>query len=109
MARCPADGGAIPARQHGPGAAVAGTGGPRLEVRGQAVADYFTSEVLDQQPPELAQFMLDISVLTGVLTADVCAAVTGRQDAAALLRGLDAAHCSWWHSTTRGPASGTTD
>ena len=59
---------------------------------GQAVADYFISEVLDQQPPELAQFMLDISILTGVLTADECAAVTGRQDAAALLRGIDAAH-----------------
>ena len=63
-----------------------------LEVRGQAIADYFISEVLDQQPPELAQFMLDISVLTGVLTAEECAAVTGRQDAAALLRGLDAGH-----------------
>ena len=63
-----------------------------LEVRGQAIADYFVSEVLDQQPPELAQFMLDISVLTGVLTADACAAVTGRQDAATLLRGIETAH-----------------
>jgi LuxR family transcriptional regulator, maltose regulon positive regulatory protein len=63
-----------------------------LEVRGQAIADYFVSEVLDQQPPELAQFMLDISVLTGALTADACAAVTGRRDAAALLRGIGAAH-----------------
>ncbi|MGH3195649.1 MAG: LuxR C-terminal-related transcriptional regulator, partial [Streptosporangiaceae bacterium] len=63
-----------------------------LEVRGQDTADYFISEVLDQQPPEVAQFMLDTSVLTGVLTADACAAVTGRQDAAALLRGIDAAH-----------------
>ena len=63
-----------------------------LEVRGQDTADYFVSEVLDQQPPELAQFMLDTSILTGELTADACAAVTGRQDAAALLRGIDAAH-----------------
>ena len=63
-----------------------------LEVRGQAIADYFVSEVLDQQPPELAQFMLDTSILAGVLTADACAAVTGRQDAAALLRAIDAAH-----------------
>ena len=63
-----------------------------LEVRGQDLADYFVSEVLDQQPPELAQFMLDTSILTGELTADACAAVTGRQDAAALLRGIDAAH-----------------
>ena len=63
-----------------------------LEVRGQDTADYFVSEVLEQQPPELAQFMLETSVLAGVLTADACAAVTGRQDAAALLRGIDAAH-----------------
>jgi LuxR family transcriptional regulator, maltose regulon positive regulatory protein len=63
-----------------------------LEVRGQAIAAYFISEVLDQQPPEVAQFMLDTSIMTGVLTAEACAAVTGRQDAAALLRGIDAAH-----------------
>lgn len=63
-----------------------------LEVRGQAIADYFISEVLDQQPPELAQFMLDTSILEGLLTADACASVTGRQDAAALLRAIDTAH-----------------
>ena len=63
-----------------------------IEVRGPAIADYFVSEVLDQQPPEVARFMLDTSVLAGVLTADACAAVTGRQDAAALLRRIDAAH-----------------
>jgi LuxR family transcriptional regulator, maltose regulon positive regulatory protein len=61
-----------------------------LEIRGQAIADYFISEVLEQQPPELARFMLDTSILTGALTADVCAAVTGRQDAAALLRAVEA-------------------
>ena len=61
-----------------------------LDVRSHAIAEYFISEVLDQQPPEVARFMLDISVL-GELTADACAAVTGRQDAAALLRGIDAA------------------
>jgi LuxR family maltose regulon positive regulatory protein len=63
-----------------------------IEVRGAAIADYFISEVLEQQPPEVAQFMLDTSILVGVLTADACAAVTGRQDAAALLHGIDAAH-----------------
>ena len=63
-----------------------------LEVRGQAIGDYFVSEVLEQQPPELAQFMLDTSILTGVLAGDACAAVTGRQDAAALLRVIDDAH-----------------
>ncbi len=62
-----------------------------LEVRSQAIAGYFVSEVLEQQPPELAQFMLDTCIL-GELTADVCAAVTGRGDAAALLRAIGAAH-----------------
>ena len=63
-----------------------------LEAHGQDIADYFISEVLEHQPPGLVQFMLDTSILTGVLTADACAAVTGRQDAAALLHGIDAAH-----------------
>jgi LuxR family transcriptional regulator, maltose regulon positive regulatory protein len=62
-----------------------------LDVRGHAIAEYFIAEVLQQQPPELAQFMLDTSVL-GELTAGACAAVTGRQDAAALLHSIDAAN-----------------
>jgi LuxR family maltose regulon positive regulatory protein len=62
-----------------------------LDVRSQALADYFVAEVLEQQPPEVAQFMLDTSVL-GELTADACAAVTSRPDAAALLRHIDAAN-----------------
>jgi LuxR family transcriptional regulator, maltose regulon positive regulatory protein len=62
-----------------------------LDVRSHAITDYFVAEVLDRQPSEVAQFMLETSVL-GELTADACAAVTGRQDAAALLRGIDAAH-----------------
>jgi LuxR family maltose regulon positive regulatory protein len=62
-----------------------------LDVGQRPLAEYFVSEVLDQQPPEVVRFMLDISVL-GVLTADACAAVTDRQDAAAMLHGLDAAH-----------------
>ena len=61
-----------------------------LDVRSHEIAEYFISEVLEQQPPEVAQFMLDTSVL-GELTADACTAVTGRQDAAALLRSIDAA------------------
>jgi LuxR family transcriptional regulator, maltose regulon positive regulatory protein len=63
-----------------------------LRVRGPAITEYFIAEVLDQQPPEVAQFMLDTSILIGVLTADTCAALTGRQDAEAMLRGIDAAH-----------------
>jgi LuxR family transcriptional regulator, maltose regulon positive regulatory protein len=62
-----------------------------LEVRSHTIADYFISEVLDQQPPEVVQFMLDTSVL-GQLTADACAAITGRSDAEALLRVIDTAH-----------------
>jgi LuxR family transcriptional regulator, maltose regulon positive regulatory protein len=62
-----------------------------LEVRGHAIAEFFVSEVLEQQPPEVAQFMLDTSIL-GELTADTCAAVTGRPDAAALLHAVGAAH-----------------
>jgi LuxR family transcriptional regulator, maltose regulon positive regulatory protein len=62
-----------------------------LEVRGHAIAEYFVSEVLDQQPSEVAQFMLDTSVLDE-LTADACAAVTGMRDAATILRRIAAAH-----------------
>jgi LuxR family transcriptional regulator, maltose regulon positive regulatory protein len=62
-----------------------------LDVRGHAIAEYFIAEVLHSQPPEITQFMLDTSVL-GALTADACAAVTRRPDAAALLRGIDAAN-----------------
>ena len=62
-----------------------------LDVRGHAIAEYFISEVLQSQPPEVTQFLLETSVL-GELTAEACAAVTGRPDAAALLRGVDAAN-----------------
>jgi LuxR family transcriptional regulator, maltose regulon positive regulatory protein len=62
-----------------------------LDVRSHAIAEYFIAEVLQQQPPEVARFMLDTSVLDE-LTAGACAAVTGSQDAMALLRGIDAAN-----------------
>ena len=62
-----------------------------LDVRSHAITEYFVSEVLDQQLPEVAQFMLETSVL-GRLSADACEAVTGRQDTAALLRRIDAAN-----------------
>ncbi|HEY6274995.1 MAG TPA: hypothetical protein VIX86_01565, partial [Streptosporangiaceae bacterium] len=61
-----------------------------IKIRSHTIAEYFIAEVLDQQPSAIAQFMLDTSIL-GVLTADACAAVTGRRDAAALLRGIDSA------------------
>jgi LuxR family maltose regulon positive regulatory protein len=62
-----------------------------LNVHGHTMADYFVEEVLQQQPPEVARFMLETSVLD-VLTADACAAVTGREDAAVMLSGLEAAN-----------------
>jgi LuxR family maltose regulon positive regulatory protein len=61
-----------------------------LEVRGDAIAEYFIAEVLDRQPAEVAQFMLDTSIL-GELTADACAAITRQPEAAALLRAVDTA------------------
>src|SRR5207249_11626685 len=62
-----------------------------LDVRIHMIAEYFICEVLEQQPPEVAGFMLETSVLDE-LTADACVAVTGRQDAAALLRTIEAAN-----------------
>jgi LuxR family transcriptional regulator, maltose regulon positive regulatory protein len=62
-----------------------------LGIRGYAIGEYFTAEVLDRQPAEIARFMLDISVLDE-LTAEACTAVTERRDAGALLSGIDAAH-----------------
>jgi hypothetical protein len=50
---------------------------------------YYISEI-PQQQPEMARF-IDASV-PDELTAGACAAVSGRKDAAALLRGLDAAN-----------------
>ena len=62
-----------------------------LEVHRHVIAEYFISEVLDQQGPEVVQFMLDTSFLSE-LTAGACAAVTERQDAAALLRSIATAN-----------------
>jgi LuxR family transcriptional regulator, maltose regulon positive regulatory protein len=73
------------------GAADPGRVARALQVRSHTIADYFIAEVLDQQPPDLVQFMLDTSIL-GQLTPAACAAVTGRHDAAAMLRRIDAAH-----------------
>ena len=62
-----------------------------LDVRSHLISEYFVAEVLDQQPPEVARFLLDTSVL-GELTVSSCAAVTEQQDPAALLRHIDAAN-----------------
>jgi LuxR family maltose regulon positive regulatory protein len=62
-----------------------------LDVRSHLISEYFIAEVLNQQPPELARFLLDTSVL-GELTAGSCVAVSGRPEAAAMLRDIDAAN-----------------
>ena len=62
-----------------------------LDIGSYPIAEYFIAEVLNQQPAEVARFMLDTSVL-GELTAGACAAVTERQDAAALLHSIHAAN-----------------
>jgi LuxR family transcriptional regulator, maltose regulon positive regulatory protein len=61
-----------------------------LDVVGNPLAEYFISEVLHKQPAEVAQFMLDTSILSE-LTADACEAVTERMDAALMLSRLHAA------------------
>ena len=62
-----------------------------LDVRTHLISEYFIAEVLDQQRPEVARFLLDTSVLSE-LTVGSCAAVTEQQDPAALLRHIDAAN-----------------
>ena len=59
------------------------------EVRGdqRAIADYLLGEVLERQPAELQRFLLETSILDE-LTAPLCAAVTGRVDAGAVLARL---------------------
>lgn len=64
--------------------------GQALQTRGHTIGEYFVDEVLSQQPPPVTRFMLDTSVLDE-LTVDACAALTAREDAAALLHGVDAA------------------
>jgi LuxR family maltose regulon positive regulatory protein len=56
-----------------------------------AMADYLITEVLARQPPELADFLLRVSV-AGVLSADLAAAVADEPRAADLLRRLEREH-----------------
>ena len=71
-------------------ACLAAAGRPPTEwlaqVRGdrREVASYFTEEVLERQPNEVQAFLLETSVLTE-LTPELCAVVTGRDDAGELL------------------------
>jgi LuxR family maltose regulon positive regulatory protein len=54
----------------------------------QQIVDYLGFEVLDRQPPELREFMIQSSVLER-LSGSLCAAVTGNPDSERLLRRLE--------------------
>lgn len=54
----------------------------------RTIVDYLSAEVLEQQPPDLRSFLLDISVLEEV-NADLCDAMRGSADGAQLLNELD--------------------
>ena len=78
-----------------------------LEVRSPTIAEYFVSEVLDYQPPEIVQFMLDTSILgerPRTRAQPSPAGRTPRRCCAELTRPA----CSWCRSMTSGRASGTT-
>src|SRR3569832_1412093 len=51
------------------------------------IFDFLAEEVLDQQPSELRQFLLETSILSR-LRADVCDRVMGRRDSARVLEDL---------------------
>ena len=53
----------------------------------RAIAGYLLDEVLERQPGDLQRFLLETSILDE-LTAPLCAAVTGRADAGAVLARL---------------------
>lgn len=57
----------------------------------RAVADYLAEDVLQQQPPEVRNFLLRSSILRQ-LDAEVCAALMPRADCQRLLARLDEAH-----------------
>ena len=54
----------------------------------QQIVDYLGFEVLDNQPPELREFMIQSSVLER-LSGPLCAAVTGNPESELLLRQLE--------------------
>ncbi len=62
----------------------------RVELHRHTVAGYFLDEVLDRQPPELAEFMMATSILDE-LSVPACNALCG-QGSAALLQYLYGAH-----------------
>ena len=75
---------ALPDAAHSPTGATDHDGQVRAELW-----DYLAEEVLHEQPLHVRRFLLETSVLDE-LRADVCAAVTGRADAADVLEDLEA-------------------
>ena len=55
------------------------------------IGDYLAEEVLQRQPPEIQQFLLETSILRR-LCGPLCDALTGRSDSAARLAALERAH-----------------
>ena len=55
------------------------------------ILDYLASEVLQQQPPQVQQFLLDTAILER-LTADLCDQVTGQTASQAMLMHLEMAN-----------------
>jgi LuxR family maltose regulon positive regulatory protein len=66
------------------------TAAGRVQLNRNTVADYFLDEVLSRQPPEVADFMLDTSILDELSVA-ACTAVCG-QGPAKMLEFLYSAH-----------------
>ena len=56
-----------------------------------AIADYLAEDVLDGQADDLRNFMLETSILDS-LCAEICDAVTGRNDSSAMLAELERAN-----------------
>ena len=55
------------------------------------VGDVLTREVLDRQPAEIVQFLMETSILS-TLDADLCNLLAGRSDSIKILRQLEAAN-----------------
>ena len=78
-----------------------------LDIHSHPIAESFISEVLDQQPPEVARFMLDTSVLGGPDRACVRGGHRAARRGGRCCTASTPPACSWWHSMRSGPPSAT--
>ncbi|MEM7128726.1 MAG: LuxR C-terminal-related transcriptional regulator [Chloroflexota bacterium] len=62
-----------------------------LNGRNRQIVDYLLAEVLEQQRPDLQQFLLRTSILER-MTAELCTSLTGQSNAQAMLEALDRAN-----------------